>query len=112
MKKIAIIRAELAKDINASSKIVAVAANCQPQYVNIIRRKIKADLASPPVKKTKPKKRVPKIDYAKGVDNVGIASLNPFEKLVPEKKSENINYYLIISAIVLVTAVLIYVATQ
>ena len=117
MKKIAIIRAELAKDINASAKIVATAANSQPQYVNMIRRKIKADLLSPSVKKApKLNKRVRKMDYANNAGK-GIASLQPFTQAIPERrdslrKSEEIKYYLIIAAIVVVTACLIYAANR
>jgi hypothetical protein len=117
MKKISIIRAELAKDINANAKIVAAVANSQPQYVNMIRRRIKAELTSQP---TKIKRRALKqqIDYAKGMaDNVGIASLNPFDQIVPEQKSnlrdsELAKYYAIIVAIVAVTAVMLYVSTR
>jgi hypothetical protein len=60
------------------------------------------------------------IEYAKGMANnveMGIASLKPFANPIPEqrdslRKSEEVKYYLIIAAIVLVTTVLIYAANR
>ena len=105
MKKIAIIRAELAKDINESAKVIAAKANSQPQYVNVIRRKIKAELNNPQGTKRRPARGSP-------APAVGIASLTPIAP-TPKKNnfldSENAKYNLI-GALVLLVVVGVVIA--
>jgi hypothetical protein len=102
MKKIDMIRAELANDINRSATLIAELVDCQPQYVNLIRRKIKAEIANPKA----PKKR-------KSPKAVGIASLYLPK---PDKKKNFYNpeqYYLIGSvAIICIFACVIWLAMQ
>jgi len=117
-KKIAIIRAELAKDINGSSKAIAAIANSQPQYVNMIRRKIKAELINP--RKPAPSKKIvfPKSPYKTRVhkEQVGIASLtyrpdvHEFQKSVFTPKE--VQYLLIGVAIVATILIAVYLANQ
>jgi len=108
MNKISIIRAELAKDINRSAKLIAEQADCETQYVNMVRRKIKADLINPKVSE-KPKRKSPKA--------VGIASLYLPKPDVPKKKNfynpEHDQYYLIGSAaIICIFAYVIWLAMK
>lgn len=104
MKKIDMIRAELAKDINRSATLIAELVDCQPQYVNVIRRKIKSEIANPKASK---KRKSPKA--------VGIASL--YLPKPDKKKSfynpEHDQYYLIGSvAIICIFACVIWLAMQ
>jgi hypothetical protein len=109
MKKIDMIRSELAKDINRSAALIAEMTDSQPQYVNMIRRRVKAEIANTTSKVLEKPKR-------KSSKAVGIASLY-LPKPEPVKKkfynTEHKNYYWIGAvSIVCIFAYVIWHAAQ
>lgn len=118
MKKIAIIRAELAKDINGSSKAIATIANSQRQYVNKIRRKIKAELISSRKPAPSKKQFFPKSLHETRVrrERVGIASLTYRPDVHELQKSvftpKEVQYLLIGVAIVAIILIAVYLVNQ